>query len=76
MNVGFHYGIFFEGKLEEQAVSQGFTLGEKASRLEECLHGINAMRFVIDLPDSIYDKLIERLNKYVVKSLKQNEENK
>jgi hypothetical protein len=69
MQVGFSYGALSDS-LETQANNQGFTLGKQKEVLEQCMDAIMRLRFGIDVPDSIHNKLIERLNKKVVKSLK------
>ena len=67
--VGFRYGVLWSS-LEEQSKEQGFTLGEKAKELEDYRQAAITLRFGVDLPDSIYEKLLQRINKRVIKALK------
>lgn len=67
--VSFSYGALSR-PLEQQANEQGFTLGKEIDNLEACKKAIIQLRFGIDTPDSMHQKLIERLHKSVVKSLK------
>ena len=67
--VGFSYGAMSK-TIEEQAKEQGYTLGKDANNIEACKTAITQLRFGIDTPDNIHKKLIERLHKKVIKSLK------
>ena len=67
--VGFSYGAIAK-TIEEQAIEQGYTLGKDADEIETCRVAITQLRFGIHTPDSIHGKLIERLHKKVIKSLK------
>lgn len=70
MKVGFSYGAL-SPPLEAQANKQGFTLGRDGKELAVCMKAIIKLRFSLQLPDGEYDKLLRRLNKKVVKSLKE-----
>jgi hypothetical protein len=67
--VGFSYGCLAD-KLEKQARAQGYTLGKAAAEYERCREALITLRFGIDTPDSIHDKLIKRLHARVIKHLK------
>ena len=67
--VGFSYGAISK-TIEIQANEQGYTLGKGIDEIERCRQAITQLRFGIDTPDSIHKKLIERLHKKVIKSLK------
>ena len=67
--VGFGYGVLCD-TLEEQANQQGYTLGKKSDELEKCRQAAITLRFGVDLPDSIYDKILQRIQKRVVKAIK------
>jgi len=68
MQIGFSYGCLSD-PLEKQAKKQGFTLGEKAKKMEHLKDCVIKLRFGIDIPDGIYDKLLKKLNKTVIGSL-------
>jgi hypothetical protein len=67
--VSFDYGVLCDA-LEVQARQQGFTLGKNADELESCRQAAIALRFGVNLPDSIYDKILQRIQKRVVKAIK------
>ena len=67
--VGFRYGVIYD-TLEAQANEQGFTIGKHSKELEECRQAAITLRFGVDLPDSIYDKILQRIQKRVVKYIK------
>ena len=69
ITVGFSYGCLAPS-IESQAIKQGYTLGKEEENLEKCRKAIITLRFGIDVPDSIHEKLTQRLHKHVVKSLK------
>lgn len=69
LTVGIAYGVL-QPPIEEQVNKQGCTLGKKAKFWEDNRTAINILRFAIDTPDSIHNKLVERLHKRVVKALK------
>jgi len=66
--VSFSYGCFAD-KLENQALAQGLTLGKHAATFERCREALITLKFGIDTPDSIHDKLIKRLHDRVIKHL-------
>ena len=68
-SVGFGYGAMCES-LEKQANEQGYTLGKNAEKYEECKESIITLMLADVLTDSQVDKAIQKLNKFVVKSLK------
>lgn len=67
--LGFGYGAI-TNPLEQQANEQGYTLGKKAERFEDCKKAIITLMFGEVLTDSQIDKAIQKLNKQVVKELK------
>lgn len=67
--VGFHYGALGPS-LEEQANKQGFTLKDKAEKLEKLRECITRLMFAGILTDSEVTKAYNKLQKKVVKSLK------
>jgi hypothetical protein len=67
--VGFGYGVLCD-TLEAQANEQGFTLGKHADVLEGCRQAAITLRFGVDLPDSMYNKILQRIQKRVVKYIK------
>lgn len=67
--VKFGYGALCE-TLEKQAKKQGFTLGENAKKLENYRRFAALLFFGLSLPNSMYDKILQKLNKRVVDSLK------
>lgn len=72
--IEFHYGIL-NNKLEEQANNQGYTLGSKANYLEKHCNQIYDLWIDNLLTGREKDKLIVRLNKRVIKSIKRIGEN-
>jgi len=66
--LGFGYGVLCD-TLEKQANEQGFTLGKYAEELEKCRQAATTLRFGVDLPDSMYDKILQRIHKRVVKHI-------
>jgi hypothetical protein len=69
MKVGFEYGALAE-PLEKQARNQGCTLGKDAKKYEQCQKAILTLRFGIDTPDTIHDKLTQRLHSRVIKCVR------
>lgn len=67
--VGFSYGALSHN-LEDQAKTQGYTLGKAGIELQRCVEAILVLRFGIDTPEAVHQKLLERLHKKVIKSLK------
>jgi len=67
--VSFGYGCLCD-TLEKQANEQGFTLGKHAEELERYRQAAITLRFGVDLPDSMYDKILKRIQKNVVKYIK------
>ena len=67
--VGFGYGVLCD-TLEAQANEQGFTLGKHSEELEKYRQAAITLRFGVDLPDSMYDKILQRIQKRVVKYIK------
>ena len=67
--LGFSYGCLAD-KLEDQALAQGLTLGKHAAKYERCREALIELRFGIDTPDSVHDRLIKRLHGRVIKHLK------
>ena len=68
-NIKFLYGPFAK-PLEEQANSQGFTIGDETESLEECRNALITLNFGLDLPEAIHDKIRKMLHEEVVKNLK------
>jgi len=66
--ISFSYGCLAD-KIEDQAISQGFTLGKDAKKYERCREALITLKFGIDVPESIYERLIRRLHDRVVKHL-------
>jgi hypothetical protein len=66
--VGFSYGCI-AGKLQEQALAQGFTLGKHAALYERCRKALIVLKFGIGMPDSVNDLLTKRLHNLVIKHL-------
>lgn len=70
--VEFHHGALCD-PYEKQANDQGFTLGKNAEHLHNCgdyatylwIHGL--------LTESMYDKVLQKLQKKLVKALKPKE---
>lgn len=69
MEVGFHHGCLSDS-YEKQANEQGFTLGDNAEMLEELRHSYNMLRLHDCITDSQASKIVQKLQKKVVKSLK------
>ena len=67
--VGFSYGPIVDKTLEEQAKEQGYTLGKQADKFENCRQSLYTLRFGIDVPDGMFDKLCLRLHKRVIASM-------
>lgn len=68
MEVGFGYGCL-SAPLEEQANSQGFTLGKNKEYLQECVNALNTLRFDF-LNDSQKQSITKKIHTKVIKSLK------
>lgn len=69
MEVGFNHGCLSDS-YEKQANEQGFTLGDNAEMLEELRHSYNMLRLHDCITDSQASKIVQKLQKKVVKSLK------
>lgn len=69
MEVGFYHGCLSDS-YEKQANEQGFTLGDKAEMLEELRHSYNMLRLHDCITDSQASKIVQKLQKKVVKALK------
>jgi hypothetical protein len=67
--IGFHYGALSKA-LEEQAIEQGYTLGDRAETLEKLAYGLVLNHIHGILTDSAYDKALQRLHKKVVSQCK------
>ena len=69
MEVGFHHGCLSDS-YEKQANEQGFTLGDNAEMLEKLRFSYNMLRLHDCITDSQASKIVQKLQKKVVKSLK------
>lgn len=69
--ITFDYGIF-GGSLEEQANQQGYTFGEEKEKLEKIVKAINMCKFYV-ATESQVNKMFDKFNKMVIKSLKEME---
>ncbi len=66
--VKFGYGALCD-TLEKQANKQGFTLGKDAEKLENYRRYATLLFFGLSLPNSMFDKMLQKLNKLVIDSL-------
>lgn len=72
MKVVFHYGALADS-LEEQARSQGLTLGNDGERLQQ-LNDAMLMCWIYGLcTDSQKDSMMKKLQKQILKSLRRQE---
>lgn len=70
MTVGFHHGALADS-YEEQALAQGFTLGEDAPYIQLIGQGICEGHISGCITDAEYSKILKRFQeKVIVKSLK------
>lgn len=69
MEVGFYHGCLTDS-YEKQANEQGFTLGDKAEMLDELRHSYNMLRMHDCITDSQADKIVQKIQKKIVKNLK------
>ena len=69
MEVGFYHGVLSDD-YETQANEQGFTLGDKAELFEHLRHSYNMLRLHDCITDSQADKIIQKIQKKIVKNLK------
>lgn len=67
--VEFNLGATAE-PLEEQANSQGYTLGRQAKKFDDLLFSIYMLYFHLEDDDALIDSLLNKLNKKIVKALK------
>ena len=67
--VSFYHGALSD-PYEEQANSQGFTLGDKAELMDKLGFGLVINHIHGTLTDSAYDKALQKLQKQIVKNLK------
>lgn len=68
-SVTFNYGGLSE-PLEDQARSQGYTLGDKAEIMEKLAFGLVVNMIHGTLTHSAYEKALNRLHKKVMKEIK------
>ena len=66
--LGFSYGLL-AATLEIQANEQGYTLGNKAEKLQSYVKAAQKLKLGIKLPDSVYHDILKRINKRVTESL-------
>ena len=64
MEVGFHYSVFADD-LRKQAADQGFRLKD-GFRIQKYLDYLLALRMQNVFTDSMWDKVLQRFQKYVV----------
>lgn len=69
MEIGFRHGAMCDS-YEKQANEQGFTLGEKAELFEKIRSSYNLLRIRGYLTDSQADAVRKKIQKNLVKSLK------
>lgn len=69
MKVGFYHGALSDS-YEKQANEQGYTLGDKAEMFDKIAFSYNMLRIHGFLSDSEADKVCQRIQKNLVKSIK------
>lgn len=67
--VGFSYGALYDD-LETQAKEQGYTLGDKAEKLEKLRFSVNMVYVQGLVTNSQADSIYKKLHKKVVSALK------
>lgn len=67
--VGFNYGIVSES-LEVQANKQGYTLGDKAEKIDKTHEAIKRLCIEGYFTESQYSSILKKFNKNVVSKLK------
>lgn len=68
MEIGFHHGALCDS-YEEQANSQGFTLGDRAGLFDKIGYAYNLLRIHGYLTDSQADMVCRKIQKNLVKSV-------
>ena len=69
MEIGFYHGVLYDS-YETQANNQGFTLGDKAEKLQDLFNALMAVRFGGLLTDSQYTSALNKLQKKISNACK------
>jgi len=64
--IGIHYGLLAD-PISEQIKKQGFICDEKISKFEKTFDSIQVLRFSDLLTDSMYDKILTKFHKQLIR---------
>lgn len=67
--IGFYHGVLSDS-YEEQANEQGYTLGDKAELFDKIKFSYNVLRVHGLLTDAESDRVVQRIQKKLVKTVK------
>jgi len=67
--IGITYGMLSE-PVEDQLKSEGYTLGPDSKRIKKILNALYTLRIELQLPDSMYHNILQRVHKQILKHIK------